>query len=727
MGSTPVVRPRFGTVTAVFGAFTRFLSERLPIAAKTLAHLKEQVASPARERTTQRGAEHALADLVAYQRALDEHAIVAITDVRGRIQFVNDRFCSISGYERDELLGQNHRILNSGHHPTQFFVDMWRTIAQGRSWRGEVCNRSKNGQPYWVDTMIVPLLGTNGRTDRYVAIRFDITERKRVADQLAAALSENASFFEATLDLLCIINREGRLQKLNRSLADALGRTVEELTNAPAVAFIHPEDVRAASRAMRLVFAGRDVPSFVARSLHADGSYKSLEWHARRANGLVYAVARDITERLRHEAEREIRHRQAEAATVAKSRFLATMSHEIRTPMNGVIGMLDLLMDSELTIDQWDKADTARTSARNLLEILNDILDISKLEAGQIRFEHIPLEPEKLIRDIHALMSGIALQKGLTLTFTIAPDVPPCVLGDPTRLRQVLTNLVSNSIKFTERGSISICATYDATTEDGELHMEVRDTGIGMTDEVCARLFKRFEQADASTTRRFGGTGLGLAISRELVQKMGGDIVVESEVGQGSIFRFNVRAPVGTTSGLNAPPDPALAQLPVGHIQQLRILSADDNVVNQKIIRLMLAGSGHDLVSVENGAQALEIVKQQHFDLVLMDVQMPVMDGPTATRLIRALDSEVRNIPIIALTANAMAGDREQYLAAGMTDYLTKPIDQTALRLVIAKVASCVEASGRVQVGTMSPLHNAYRDFFSMPDIDRTLKQNARH
>jgi PAS domain S-box-containing protein len=712
-----VVRPRFGTVTAVFDVLADCLSERLRNAAKTLTYLSEQVAPRERELSTHRGAEHALSDLVAYQRALDEHAIVAITDVRGRIQFVNDRFCSISGYERDELIGQNHRILNSGHHPRQFFVDMWRTIGQGRSWRSEVCNRAKNGQPYWVDTMIVPLLGPNGRTDRYVAIRFDITERKRVADQLAAALSENASFFEATLDLLCIINREGRLQQLNLPLADALGRTVEDLQNAPAVAFIHPEDVRAASKAVRLAFAGRDVPSFVARSLHVDGSYKSLEWHARCANGLVYAVARDITERLKHEAEREIRHRQAEAATVAKSRFLATMSHEIRTPMNGVIGMLDLLMNSELTIDQWDKADTARKSARDLLAILNDILDISKLEAGQIRFEHIPLEPHRLIRDMHALMSGIAAQKGLALTFTIAPDVPPCVLGDPTRLRQVLTNLVSNSIKFTGRGSISIHATYDAATEDGVLQLEVRDAGIGMTEEVRARLFKRFEQADASTTRRFGGTGLGLAISRELVQGMGGEIVVESKVGEGSVFRFNVRAPAGSTSALTAQPDAALSQSPIEHIRQLRILSADDNVVNQKIIRLMLAGSGHDLVSVDDGAQALEMVQRQHFDLVLMDVQMPVMDGPTATRAIRALGSEVRNIPIIALTANAMTGDREQYLAAGMTDYLTKPIDQTALRAAIAKVAWCVGASGHVQAGAVNARRSACRDLNSTPHI----------
>ncbi len=372
--------------------------------------------------------------------------------------------------------------------------------------------------------------------------------------------------------------------------------------------------------------------------------------------------------------------REAEAANRAKSAFLATMSHEIRTPMNGVLGMLEVTLRGRIDEGVRDHLTTARDSAVNLLAILNDILDYSKLEAGQLQLERMAFSIREVTDDIASMMASVVAQKKLWLDVKVDAATPAWIVGDPTRVRQIMLNLVSNALKFTERGAITIHIGYTAGEAPHILRVEVKDTGIGISPEARSRLFNRFSQADASTSRRFGGTGLGLAISRQLTACMGGEIGVSSETGRGSTFWFEIPTGEGVEPVLKATGRSAAMSG-----ARLRILVAEDNPVNQKVLRTLMAGQGHDLTFVDDGLQAVETVKEGAFDLVLMDVSMPVMDGVTAVGEIRKLPGVVSRIPVIALTANAMAGDREAYIAAGMSDYVSKPIEFDALLAAIAR------------------------------------------
>ncbi|RYG34727.1 MAG: response regulator, partial [Burkholderiales bacterium] len=381
-------------------------------------------------------------------------------------------------------------------------------------------------------------------------------------------------------------------------------------------------------------------------------------------------------------ADLEHARREAEAANRAKSAFLATMSHEIRTPMNGVLGMLEVTLRRRIDETMRDNLTLARDSAVNLLTILNDILDYSKLEAGQFQLESLSFSPRQVADEVSSMLASGTAQKRIWIDVLVDPDVPAWIMGDPTRFRQIVLNLASNAVKFTESGSISIRMGY----LDGEaphiLRVEVADTGIGIPENVRSKLFNRFSQADASTTRRFGGTGLGLAICRELVACMDGEIGVNSVVGKGSTFWFEIPTEPGAEPEVKAT-GRSVAAAGV----RMRILVAEDNPVNQTVLRKLLSGQGHDLHFVGDGMQAVEAARDGAFDLVLMDISMPVMDGPTATGLIRALPGAVARVPIIALTANAMAGDRETYLAAGMNDYVSKPINIDLLLAAIARQA----------------------------------------
>ena len=794
-------------------------------------------------------------------RAVEQSpASIVITDPAGNIEYVNPKFIQVTGYTLAEVLGKNPRVLKTGEKSPEAYRELWQTITAGKEWSGEFHNKKKSGELYWESASISPIRDVAGRVTHFVAVKEDITERKRWEEELQFRNVLLSTQQEASIDGILVVDDKNRILSYSRRFIEIWrlpAKLVKDKVDEPVLQLVTTQLLDPGSFLERVrylyehrqetsqdelkVADGRVLDHYSAPMLGSDGRYYGRIWYLRDITARTMAAARLLETNRQLEAataranELAVR---AESAARAKGDFLASMSHEIRTPMNGVMGMLGLLHDTELSDRQREFTQIARSSAESLLNIINDILDFSKIEAGKLTIEPIPFELQTTVEEVGEILASKAAEKGLDLIIRCAPDAPKHVIGDPGRVRQVLTNLVGNALKFTSAGHVLITIQCERQTEkQAQLRFSVEDTGIGIAADKLDHIFEKFTQADASTTRRFGGTGLGLAISKQLTELMGGNITVTSQPGKGSTFSFTLtfdlplgRPPVvpprtllegvrvlivddnemnrrvlheqisswrmrngGYASGEEAlaklreaqaagdpyhiaildyqmpgmdgemlaraiKADPELRtttlvmltslgrpddtnrlkeaglfacllkpfrqsrlwdvlaeawqthtrQSPVqlltraapakplptgktGRKVHARVLVVDDNTTNQKVARLMLENFGCRVDVAGNGKEAVEMLEVLPYDVVFMDCEMPEMDGYEATAEIRRRHADDRHLPVVAMTAKAIQGDRERCLEAGMDDYISKPVRLEDLQATLARWIPCHE------------------------------------
>lgn len=777
---------------------------------------------------------------------INQQLLYSVTDIQGNIIDINDNLLATCGYTREQLIGQNHRLLSSGLHNKQFWQMMWVDITNGKSWRGEICNRTPNGNLYWLDSVIAPFKGADGKIERYVVLSTNITERKQAENernQLSLLISNVLS--AASEVSIIATDIEGTIVIFNRGAELMLGYQADELVGktTPAVfhlaeevearaqelsdeykapiegfrAFIHKSEidgsetrhwtyvrkdgshiqVSLAVTTMRdatgtitgYLGVATDVTEELQNKLELkstinqldiaanvaelgiwtwDISDNSLSWSDRmfeiydqplslRNNGLNYqhwyervhpddaiataaalttaveghgeynltfrvltprgiiryiqaaaqiqldatgkavkviGINKDITSQ--RQLEVSLRHAKeiADSASASKSAFLANMSHEIRTPMNAVLGMLQLLKQTELTQRQQDYVSKSQTAAKSLLGLLNDILDFSKIDSGKLQLDNHPFEVESLMRDLAVILSDNQGNKDVEIMFDIDPQLPNNLIGDQLRLHQILINLAGNALKFTNHGQVLITLKLlDKREKTIRLHIAVSDTGIGISGEQIDRIFEAFEQAEASTSRRFGGTGLGLVISRRLVSLMGSNLYAESEIGIGSRFWFDLELQENDM-------EQSLSQSNMQNISGLQVLVVDDNSINREILVRTITSLGAQASEADGGLTAIEKLhnanlSQQTYDVVLMDSSMPTLDGLSTAELIRDLPAHSL-LPIVIMTSPPdfeKLIEQQKLVKAPYSELLMKPITpQQLTNSILRAVAGSTSA-----------------------------------
>jgi len=616
--------------------------------------------------------------------AISSEAII-VSDAAARVLVFSTGAEAIFGYKSEEIVGQPiERLMpdrfrdSHSRHVTRFACGAVDSMPMRE--RGQVVGLRKSGEEFLIEASLSKVSTAEGLL--FTTIIRDVTVRWRAVDRVVRSEErlkialQSADLFVYELDYLT-----GTLFKAG----------VEDVFFACPIAYddmladiwcgIRP-DHRARAKALWRAHLTTGEPFRIECPVHRPeggeiwGLFTAelIQDPQGRPLRLIGAI-QDITQRRLAAVAMADAVASAQAANAAKSVFLATMSHEIRTPLNGVLGMAQAMARDGLSVIQTERLDVIRHSGETLLAILNDVLDLSKIEAGKLELEEIAFKLGDLVQGAQATFTALANKKGLSFALDIKAATGSYV-GDPTRVRQILYNLISTALKFTEIGEVRVTATY----EDGVLKLEVADSGIGMSPEVVASLFAAFSQADSSTTRRFGGTGLGLSISRYLAEAMGGGIEIRSALGEGATF--TVSLPLRRVADRDAaiPIAPAAVQAPTT-FQVIRLLVAEDNPTNQLVLKTLLHQVGIDPIVVDNGRRAVEAWRKQDFDVILMDIQMPELSGPAATQRIRSEEAASGRsaTPIIALTANAMSHQVAEYLAAGMDDVVTKPINVTEL------------------------------------------------
>jgi PAS domain S-box-containing protein len=600
----------------------------------------------------------------------------------------------VIGYRPEELEGSLERWKDIIHPDDveAFGIEVARRLAnrQKHVLSLEFRVRRKDGKYIILRGDGYPTLDASGNIERVIGFATDVSEQRQVEQALD-------HFFTLTSDVFLVVGFDGYAKRVNPAGVEMSGYTVEELLTRPGVEFLHPDDQPRMLAALATLNEGKMIP-FRARYRHKDGTYVWMEWVVtpEPSQQLAYCVGRDVTARIMAELDREAAREAAEAASRAKSEFLANTSHEIRTPLTAIIGYTDMLLDRDITsAERVAHVDAIRRNGEHLLAVMNDILDLSKIEAGKMTLEQVACSPIVLVSEVAEFMRPRATAKGLAFDLEWRGPMPERITTDPTRLRQILLNLVSNAVKFTERGGVRVVASLDdRDPEKPLLRIDVIDTGIGMTPDQQTGLFQPFVQADVSTTRRFGGSGLGLLITRRLADLLGGEVSVGSELSRGSTFSITVATgSLGGVRMIERPSGtrPALAPVAVPtEPLTCRVLLVEDGPDNQRLIATILRKAGAEVTVAGNGQAGCDLVREatirgEPYEVVLMDMQMPVLDGYEATAQLRR--GGYRR-PVIALTAHAMQGERERCLAAGCDDFLCKPITRTALVDTVRRYAN---------------------------------------